>query len=156
MKLGPCRVPGYPTDESSTRLHFAGSITRIGNFTLINFILINYDAINKADRKTYHWKPQNISFATRYALPTKLSRCNDHGPSPSASKSSSTLSGLATFVLICLFSGTRIPDRYGNRVPGSKNIRKRTGLDETQHNYNHRHVNDHGEQDDEEDEQLGG
>ena len=64
----------------------------------------------------------------RYALPTKLSHCKDHGPSPSVSKSSSTLSGLATFELICLFSGTRIPDRYGNRVPGSKNIRKRTGL----------------------------
>ena len=104
-----------------------------------------------------------------YALPTKLSRCNDHAvdtkirdtsssqpgtlslvigalgclrqfdfdfededpsasPSPSASKSSSTLSGLATFVHIFLFSGTRIPDRYGNRVPGSKNIRKHTGL----------------------------
>ena len=46
------------------------------------------------------------------------------GPSPSASNSSSTLSGLATFVLIFLFSGTRIPDRYGNRVPGSKNIKK--------------------------------
>ena len=28
--------------------------------------------------------------------------------------------------------------------------------DETQHNYNHRHVNDQGEQDEEEDEQLGG
>ena len=56
-----------------------------------------------------------------YALPTKLSRCNDNA-------SKSTLSGLATFVLIFLFSGTRIPDRYGNRVPGSKNIRKRTGL----------------------------
>ena len=26
---------------------------------------------------------------------------------------------------------------------------------ETQHNYNHRHVNDHGEQDEEEDEQPG-
>ena len=38
------------------------------------------------------------------------------------------VSGLANFVLIFLFSGTRIPDRYGNRVPGSKNIRKRTGV----------------------------
>ena len=47
--IGPCQVPGYPTDESSTRFRFAGSITRIGNF-----ILINYDAINKTDRKTYH------------------------------------------------------------------------------------------------------
>ena len=36
--------------------------------------------------------------------------------------------GLATVVLIFLFLGTRIPDRYRNRVPGSKNIRKRTGL----------------------------
>ena len=62
------RVPGYPTDESSTRFRFAGSITRIGNCTLINFILINDDAINKAYRKTYHWKRQNISFATRYPL----------------------------------------------------------------------------------------
>ena len=51
----------------------------------------------------------------RYALPTKLSRCNDHGPSPSASKSSSTLSGLATFVLICLFSGTRPLRESGTR-----------------------------------------
>ena len=66
--LGPCRVPGYPTDESSTRFRFAGSITRIGNFTLINCILINDDAINKTDRKTYHWKRQNIPFATRYPL----------------------------------------------------------------------------------------
>ena len=31
-----------------------------------------------------------------------------------------------------------------------------TGDDETQHNYNHRRVNDHGEQDEEEDEQLCG
>ena len=61
--VGPCRVPGDPTDESCTRFRFAGSITRIGNF-----ILINYDAINKTDRKTYHWKRQNISFATRYPL----------------------------------------------------------------------------------------
>ena len=62
------RVPGYPTDESSTRFRFAGSNTRIGNFTLINCILINYDAINKTDRKTYHWKRQHISFATRFPL----------------------------------------------------------------------------------------
>ena len=40
--IGPCRVPGYPTDESSTRFHCVGSITRIGNVTLINCILINY------------------------------------------------------------------------------------------------------------------
>ena len=57
--LGPCRVPGYSTDESGTRFRFAGSITRIGNCILIN-------AINKTNRKTYHWKRQNISFATRY------------------------------------------------------------------------------------------
>ena len=55
--------PGDPTEESCTRFGFAGSITRIGNC-----ILINYDAINKTDRKTYHWKRQNISFATRYPL----------------------------------------------------------------------------------------
>ena len=66
--LGPCRVLGYPTDESNTRFRFAGSITRIGNFTLINCILINDDAINKTDRKTYHWKRQNIPFAMRYPL----------------------------------------------------------------------------------------
>ena len=35
---------------------------------------------------------------------------------------------IGNFCAICLFSGTRMPDRYGNRVPGSKNIRKRTGL----------------------------
>ena len=63
IRLGPCRVPGDPTDESCTQFRFAGSITRIGNF-----ILINYDAIKKTDRKTYHWKQQNISFATRYPL----------------------------------------------------------------------------------------
>ena len=51
----------------------------------------------------------------RYALPTKLSRGNDHGPSPSASKSSSTLSGLATFVLIFLFSDTRPLRESGTR-----------------------------------------
>ena len=62
--LGPCaRVPGDPTDESCTRFRFAGSITRIGNV-----IIINYDALNKTDRKTYHWKWQIISFATRYPL----------------------------------------------------------------------------------------
>ena len=66
--VGLCRVPGYPTDESSAQFRFAGSITRIGNFTLNIFILINYDAINKADMKTYHWKRQNILFATRYPL----------------------------------------------------------------------------------------
>ena len=90
--------------ESGTRFRFAGSITRIGNCILIN-------AINKTNRKTYHWKRQNISFATRATHSTKLLQ-----RSRSALKSSSTLSGLATFVLICLFSGTRIPDRYGNRV----------------------------------------
>ena len=120
------RVPGYPTDETSTRFRFAGSITRIGNFTLINFILINYDGDKQGRQEDLPL--ETAKHFVRYALPTKLSRCNDHGPSPSASKSSLTLSGLATFVLICLFSGTRIPDRYGNRVPGSKNIRKRAGL----------------------------
>ena len=56
-------MPGTPADESCTRFRFAGSITQIGNF-----ILINYDAINKTDRKTYHWKQQNISFSTHYPL----------------------------------------------------------------------------------------
>ena len=63
IRLVSCRVPGDPTDESCTRFRFAGSITRIRNF-----ILLNYDAINKTDRKIYHWKQQNILFATRYPL----------------------------------------------------------------------------------------
>ena len=110
-------------DESSTRFRFTGSINP--NRKL-------YDAINKTDRQE-DLPLETAKRFVRFALPTKLSRCNDNfgiafEPSPSASKSRSTLSGLATFVLIFLVSGTRIPDRYGNRVPGSKNIRKRTGL----------------------------
>ena len=31
-------------------------------------------------------------------------------------------------VLLFLFLGTRVPDRYGNRVPGSKSTRERTAL----------------------------
>ena len=52
--LGSCRIPGYPTDQS-----------------------VGYD------RKIYHWKRQTKDFV-RYALPTKLSRCNDNAsPLPS-------------------------------------------------------------------------
>ena len=35
---------------------------------------------------------------------------------------------IGTFMLLFLFSGTRIFDRYGNRVPGSKRTPKRTAL----------------------------
>ena len=64
------RVPGEPTDESCTRFRFAGSITRIRNF-----ILINYDAINKTQEDL---PLETAKHFVRYALPTTLSRCNDH------------------------------------------------------------------------------
>ena len=102
----------------SSAKHHGQKVTRLSDFE------------NKQDRHE-DLPLETAKHFVRYALPTKLSRCNDNaspsGLRPSASKSSSTLSGLATFVLIFLFSCTRIPDRYGNRVPGSKNIRKRTG-----------------------------
>ena len=114
--VGPCRVPG-----SVCRFYYPN-----------RKFYSNKLYSNKWWRDKQDWQGdlplETAKHSVCYALSTKLSRCNDHGPSPSASKSSSTLSGLATVVLICLFSGTRIPDRYGNRVPGSKNIRKRTGL----------------------------
>ena len=59
------RVPGDPTHRPGTRPmnRVPGSVLPV---LLPEFILIN--TINKTDRKTYHWKWQNISFATRYPL----------------------------------------------------------------------------------------
>ena len=118
-----CRVPVYPTDESGTRVpdRCIGYPVPFCRFYYPNRKWYS----NKRDKQD---KQEDLPLETakhfvRYALPIQpLQR------SRSALKSSSTLSGLATVVLIFLFSGTRIPDRYGNRVPGSKNIRKRTGL----------------------------